>query len=127
MPYTTIVVLVALLEYIVFMLAVGRARGTYGIKAPAVTGHEVFERYYRVQQNTIEQLVVFLPAVFAFAHLVGDRWAAGIGVVFVVGRLVYFRAYVADPRRRGPGALLTLLANVVLVAGALIGAVRSLL
>ena len=127
MPYTTIVVLVALLEYIVFMLAVGRARGTYGIKAPAVTGHEVFERYYRVQQNTIEQLVVFLPAVFAFAHLVGDRWAAGIGAVFVVGRLVYFRAYVADPRRRGPGALLTLLANVVLVAGALIGAVRSLL
>ncbi len=127
MPYTTIVVLVALLEYIVFMLAVGRARGTYGIKAPAVTGHEVFERYYRVQQNTIEQLVVFLPAVFAFAHLVGDRWAAGIGAVFVVGRLIYFRAYVADPRRRGPGALLTLLANVVLVAGALIGAVRSLL
>ena len=127
MPWTTIVVLLALLEYVAIMMAVGRARVTYGIKAPAVTGDETFERYYRVQQNTVEQLVVFLPAVFAFAHFVGDRWAAGIGVVFIVGRLVYFRAYVADPGRRGPGMLLTFVPSIVLVAGALVGAVRSLL
>ena len=68
MTYTGIVILIALLEYVGFMMAVGRARGLYGVKAPSVTGDEMFERYYRVQQNTVEQLVIFLPAMLAFAH-----------------------------------------------------------
>ena len=127
MTYTGIVILVALAQYVGFMLAVGRARGTYSIEAPSVTGNEIFERYYRVQQNTVEQLVIFLPAMIAFAYFVGDAWAAIVGVVFVVGRLVYFRAYVADPTRRGPGMLLTFIPNVVLVAGGLVGAALGLL
>lgn len=127
MPYTLIVMLVALLEYVIFMMAVGRARGAHGVKAPAVTGNEIFERYYRVQQNTVEQLVVFLPAMLAFGYLVDDRWAALVGIVFVVGRFVYFRGYIAAPEKRAPGMMLTLLANAVLLAGALIGAIGSVL
>ena len=75
-----------------------------------------------MQENTVEQLVVFLPAIFLFAHYVTPGAAAAIGVVFVVGRALYARAYVSDPARRGPGFLLTLGANLVLVLGALIGA-----
>ncbi len=122
MAYTAIVILLALLEYLVFMMAVGRARNKYEIAAPAVTGNEIFERYYRVQQNTVEQLVVFLPAIIVFAYYVGDLWAAGIGLVFIIGRFVYFRGYVAAPEKRGPGMMLTFLANFVLVIGALIAA-----
>ena len=122
MTYTAIVILLALLEYLVFMMAVGRARMRYEVAAPAVTGNEMFERYYRVQQNTVEQLVVFVPAIVAFAYFVGDKWAAGIGLVWIVGRYVYFRGYVAAPEKRGPGAMLTFIPNFILVIGALIAA-----
>ena len=122
MTYTAIVILLALLEYMVFVMAVGRARGKYEIAAPAVTGNEIFERYYRVQQNTVEQIVVFVPAIIAFAYFVGDMWAAGIGLVWIIGRYVYFRGYVAAPEKRGPGAMLTFIPNLVLVIGALIAA-----
>lgn len=126
MTYSAIVVMLALIEYLVITMLVGRARGRYEIEAPAVTGNEMFERYYRVQQNTVEQLVVFLPSIFAFAYFVADNWAAGIGLVFLIGRFVYFRGYVAAPEKRGPGMLLTFIPNAVLVIGALIAAVMSI-
>lgn len=127
MALTTIVVMLALLEYIAFSFAVGSARGTYGVEAPATSGHPEFDKRYRVQMNTLEQLVVFLPAVFAFAHFVGDVWAAGLGAVWVVGRALYARQYVADPASRGPGMMLTFIPSVVLVLGAVVGAGLSLL
>lgn len=112
----------ALIEYFVITMACGHARGRLGVAAPAITGHPEFERYLRVQYNTIEQLVIFLPALFGFAHYASPGWAAALGIVFIVGRAMYARGYVQDPAKRGPGFGLTLLANTVLLLGATIGA-----
>jgi uncharacterized membrane protein YecN with MAPEG domain len=117
-----IVVALALLEYMFFALQVGRGRGKYGVAAPAISGHPTFERLYRVQLNTLEQLIVFVPAVWLFATFVSAPTAAAVGLVFVVGRALYYSGYVKDPAKRGPGFLLGFVANVVLVLGSLIGA-----
>ncbi len=127
MHLVSIVVSLALLEYIVFAMLVGGARGKYGVKAPAVTGHEMFERYYRVQMNTLELLVVFVPAIWLFADYVDARWAAGLGTIYLVGRVVYFRSYVKDPASRGAGFGLSMLPVLAMVIGALFAAGRQLL
>jgi glutathione S-transferase len=112
----------ALIEYYVITMQCGRARGRLGVAAPAVSGNPEFERYLRVQYNTIEQLVIFLPALFGFAWFASAGWAAALGIVFIVGRALYARGYVQDPAKRGPGFGLTLLANTVLLLGATLGA-----
>jgi glutathione S-transferase len=126
MDWVAIVVLLALLECYAFGILVGRARGRYNVPAPAIAGHPIFERYMRVHQNTLEQLVVFVPAIWIFGHYLSPRLAAGLGLVFLIGRLVYFRGYVEEPEKRAPGALLSALAILVLVLGALFGAIRAL-
>jgi glutathione S-transferase len=126
MAPAAIVIIIAVFEYMVFTFLVGRARGRYNVKAPATTGHEVFERYFRVQQNTLETLVAFIPGISLFALFVDPNWAAWIGLVYVIGRLLYFRAYVADPAKRGPGFGLSLLSIATLLVGGLIGALRNL-
>lgn len=126
MTLVAIVAAIALAEYMVFMILCGQARGRFGVAAPAAHGHPVFERYFRVQQNTVEQLVVFLPALFLFARFASPRWAALLGGVFIVGRALYARGYVVDPAKRGPGFLLTIFANVVLLLGGLVGALVAL-
>jgi uncharacterized membrane protein YecN with MAPEG domain len=127
MELVAIVAALALLEYSVFVFRTGRARGQHGVPAPATTGHPAFERELRVQENTVEQLVIFLPALFLFARYANPAWAAALGLVFVVGRALYAWAYVADPARRGPGFLLTIVPNLILVIGALVGAALELL
>ncbi len=126
MAPAAIVIIVAVLEYILFGFLVAGARARYGVKAPATTGHEVFERYFRVQQNTLETLVAFIPGISLFALFVNPNWAAWIGLVYVAGRLLYFRAYVADPARRGLGFLLSFAPIAVLLVGGLMGAIRNL-
>ena len=122
MDLVALVAGLALAEYWVFTLQCGRARGRLGVPAPATTGNPEFERYLRVQYNTIEQLVIFLPALFGFAHFASPGWAAALGVVFIVGRALFAHGYVRDPARRGPGFGLTLLANTVLLLGSVVGA-----
>jgi uncharacterized MAPEG superfamily protein len=121
MELVAIVTVLALVEYMWIVIRVGGARGRYEIKAPATTGHPIFERHYRVQMNTIEQLVIFLPALWLFATYVNALAASALGLVFIAGRLVYALRYVADPEKRGPGVLITSLANMALVIGALVG------
>jgi glutathione S-transferase len=117
-----VVALLAILQYLFFGILVGRARARYGIKPPATTGHEQFERAFRVQQNTLEQLVGFLPALL----LAGQYWHGGlvaaIGGVYLLGRFLYRQAYMADPARRAPGFLLTVLPTAALVVMATVGA-----
>ena len=127
MELVTIVVILSLIQYLVFGALVGKARGKYGVDAPAVTGDPVFERYYRVHQNTLESLVLFVPAILLFGWYVHGVTAAALGVVYLIGRTMYLLSYVKDPKSRGPGFALTLLPSAVLAIGALIGAVMSLL
>ncbi len=127
MELVGIVAALALLQYTFFLLWAGRSRGQHGIPAPAITGHPDFERHLRIQQNTIEQLIIFLPGLFLFAHFVSESWAAALGGVFIVGRALYAHAYAVDPARRGPGFMLTLGSNLILTIGALVGAALSLL
>ena len=123
MTVVAIVAILALIEYTVFVVMAGQARGRYGVAAPATTGHPKFERHFRVQQNTVEQLVIFLPALFLFARFVSENWAAVLGLVFIIGRALYARGYVTDPAKRGPGFLLTILSNGSLMLGGIVGAV----
>jgi glutathione S-transferase len=122
MAYVDIVTALALLQFMAFGLQVARARGTYGVHAPAVAGNEIFERHFRVQQNTLEQLVVFLPGLYLFAHYFNPLWAAGLGVIYLIGRQVYSASYVKDPKSRSAGFGLTFLPTVALIIAGLIGA-----
>ena len=123
MHVVAVILGLAILEYVVIMLLTGQARSRFGVQAPATTGHPEFERYYRVQQNTIEQLIVFFPALFLFASYVNTTIAALLGVAFIVGRVLYARGYIADPARRGTGFAIGLIANMLLLLGGLIGAI----
>jgi uncharacterized membrane protein YecN with MAPEG domain len=127
MEPVAVVILIALLEYVAFGMLVGRARGRYGVKAPAVTGHEIFERYFRVHYNTLELLVAFVPAIWLFGTYLSPAWAAGLGLVYLVGRVLYLRGYVADPAKREIGFGLSVLPIIVLLVGGLWGAARQLL
>jgi glutathione S-transferase len=127
MELPVIVGLLALLEYWFFLIMTGQARGRFGVAAPATAGHPVFERYFRVQMNTIEQLVLFLPGLAAFSWAVSPTWGAAFGLLFIVGRALYARGYVQDPAKRGPGFLLTFIANVALIGGGLVGVIWRLL
>ena len=122
-----LVIGLALLEYFVFGALVGQARGKHGVEAPAVTGHPEFERRLRVQQNTLEQLMIFIPSLLLFGHYWSESGAAGLGAVFIVGRLIYSRGYVADPSKRSTGFAIGFLAQVILLLGAIAGAAMDLL
>jgi len=127
MDNATLIVLLALLQYVFFTARVGLGRGKYKIDAPACEGDENWERLFRVQQNTMEQLIVLVPATFAFAYYMSSTWVLVPGAIFIVGRFLYSTEYRKDPKTRTPGMVLTMLANVVLVLGALFGLARGML
>lgn len=127
MNYVHIVALLAIVQFVIFCMLVGAARGKYKIAAPAMTGNEHFERAVRVQMNTLEQLVCFLPALLIAAVYWSQIYVAAVGVVYLVGRTLYRQAYVTDPAKRGLGFMLTFFPTVLLVLAGLVGAVmRSL-
>jgi glutathione S-transferase len=126
MNWVHLIIGLALLQFFIFCMAVGKARGTYKVAAPATTGNEVFERYFRVQMNTMELLLVFLPSLVIFAHYLSPCWAAGVGAVYLLGRILYFRAYVKDPSSRSWGYALSALPTLILLVGGLFGVIRAL-
>lgn len=119
MEYVVAVVMLALLQYTWFGIEVGRARGRFEVPAPATSGHENFERFFRAHQNTTEQLVVFLPAMFACAYFVNETLAAAMGLLFVIGRLMYFRGYTNPEKSLSLGFGLGLIANTVMILATL--------
>jgi len=127
MEYVAIVTLLALMQFMMLSIQVGSMRVKHSVKAPATSGHPEFERMFRIQQNTMEQLVVFVPALWIYAHLVNPIWGAGIGVVYIIGRFVYRAAYFKDPASRSSGFTIGVLATSVLLVWSLVAAVMSLI
>lgn len=125
MNYIDLVALLAVAQLVFFAVLVGRARGRYGVKAPAVSGHEGFERVYRVQMNTLELMVAFLPALFIAAKYWPQNWVAVAGAVYLVGRVTYWRSYTAAPASRGLGFALSMFPILALVIAGLVGAMRG--
>ena len=126
MDLAVLIILVALAQYTWFAGRVGAARGKHGVSAPKTTGDEAWERLYRVQMNTLEQLVVFVPSLLVFTHYASARWAWIPGLLFIVGRQLYSYEYVKNPSSRVPGMALTLVAIAVLLLGGLIGVVAAI-
>ena len=117
--WTAIVTIVALLVYFNMSLGVGRARGKTGIHAPAMTGDPLLERAVRVHMNTLEWLPIFLAGLWLFAIFWNELAAAGLGLVWIVGRLIYASGYMADPANRSTGFLVQFAAAALLLIGAL--------
>lgn len=115
-----------LVEYYVFTIMVGTARGKSGIAAPAMTGDPRLERMLRVQLNTLEQIVVVIPSLWLFGQYISEMYGAILGLAFIVGRAMYCRGYLADPKSRGAGFMVGMLATVALLLGGLSGAVMAL-
>jgi len=120
--WTALVTLLAVAFYFFTSTQVARARYTYDVKLPAISGHPDFERVFRVQMNTLEWLPIFLPSLWLFATHVSNAIAAAIGAVWIVGRIVYMIGYTKSVPGRGPGFAIQSTAVIVLWFGA-IGAV----
>jgi glutathione S-transferase len=121
--YVSLATVLIILVYFWTMMGVGRARQRHGIKAPATTGNPEFERVMRVQENTLEQLVIVLPAIWLFSITIDDRIAGLLGVIFAIGRIVYAQGYRADADKRGPGFLIGGIATLIALIGALVGVI----
>ena len=124
--WTAVVSIMALLLYFYMGLQVGRARGASGISAPTMVGHPTLERAVRVQMNTLEWLPLFLTGLWLFALYWNELVAAGLGVVWIVGRFLYSAGYMSDPGKRSTGFLIQFVAVAVLLFGALGKIVYSL-
>ena len=127
MEFAALTIIVALIQYVYFSVRVGSARGKYNIEAPSTTGDEAWERLYRVQMNTLEQLIVFVPGMMLFSSYASTRWAWIPGVLFIVGRQLYAMEYVKDPKTRVPGMAMTMIANAILLVGGLVGVVMAII
>ena len=125
MEPVAIVTVLILVQFFVFAILVSRARVKNNILAPAISGNAIFERYFRIHQNTMEQLVVVLPALWLFGWYVEPLSAAAMGLVFIAGRWMYCSAYAKDPAKRAIGFVIGNLAQTVLLLGVLIGPVLS--
>jgi glutathione S-transferase len=124
-PLTGLVTLGVIILFFVMGLRVAKARGTYNIPAPATAGDPMFERHFRVQMNTLEWLAMFLPALWLCAVWHSDVVAAGLGLVWIIGRIIYMVAYVADPKTRSLGFVVQMLATLSLILLTLFHIVRS--
>jgi len=119
--WLALITVLALIEYMVLGVMVGQARGRYKVEAPATTGDPMFERYFRVHQNTLESLIVFIPALWICGLTLSRRGAALLGLLYLVARVVYARGYLADPGKREAGVIMTTAASGLLILGSLIG------
>lgn len=126
MQYVELVAVFAVVQYLAFGVLTGQARRESGLKAPTMTGHVGFERMYRVQMNTLETLVAFLPALFLAARYWPVYLVAGLGVVYLVGRVLYWQAYVRDPSKRALGYMLSMLPTLGLCVLTLVGIVMGM-
>jgi glutathione S-transferase len=126
MRWTALVTVLAVLLYFATIYLVGQAREKYAVPAPAVSGNPDFERVFRVQMNTLEWMPIFLPALWLAAVYVSDIGAALVGLVWIVGRVIYMLGYGEAAEKRHLGFSVQVIAAGVLWLAALIGVVMSL-
>ncbi len=123
--WPTLATLFSLAVYFYTVVRVGGARAKYKVPAPQTSGDPDFERYFRVQQNTLEQLVPFLPSLWLFSLYISPMWGGIIGGVWIVGRILYAQGYYAEAKKRGTGFAIGLLATIVLWGGSLVGVILA--
>jgi len=116
--FTALVTCLTIAFYVFVSTQVSRARRAYGVKLPATTGNPDFERVYRVHMNTLEWLPIFLPSLWLFAIYIGDTSAAALGLVWIVGRILYMTGYTKAAGKRGTGFTVQAGAAMLLWLGA---------
>lgn len=121
MEWIVLVTLLVAAEYFFLAVLVGKTRTETGVYAPKCVGDEKFERVFRVQQNTLEQLIIFFPALWIFGYYVSPTVGAALGALFLFGRVLYARGYIQHPDKRAPGFIIGSLATLALILGGLIG------
>jgi glutathione S-transferase len=114
MEAVVIVTVLALMQYMYFGIQVGGAHQKFGILAPSMSGDPEFDRVYRVHQNSLEQLIVLIPALWMYAHYVNPLWGAGMGAVYLIGRFIYRAEYIKDPASRTLGFALSFLPGAIM-------------
>jgi glutathione S-transferase len=117
--FTAIVTCLTIMFYLVTLTQVSKARTKFGVKVPAIAGNPDFERVFRVQMNTLEWMPIFLPSLWLFAIYDSDTIAAALGLVWIVGRVLYMTGYAQAAEKRGLGFGIQALACAVLLVGAL--------
>jgi uncharacterized membrane protein YecN with MAPEG domain len=125
-PWTALVTVAALILYFVVTINVGRARFKYQVSPPATSGNPDFERVFRVQQNTVEQIVLFIPALWLFSVFVSQVWGAGLGAVWVIGRVLFAWGYYQAAEKRAAGFGMSSLVTMALLIGSLVGVALTL-
>lgn len=126
MQYVELVAIIAVFQFLFFGVMTGKARDKAGLEAPKVVGDEGFERMYRVQMNTLEALFMFMPALFIAANYWSHFLVSGLGAVYLLGRFIYWRAYVTAPKKRGLGFMLSLIPTLILMLLSVVGIGMSL-
>ena len=133
MGFMTLVLVLILIQYLSFGMKVGGARQKYEIEAPAIIGHPEFERYHRVHQNTLENLILFIPLYLVFPQMaeaqgwMGYEIVSVAGVFWLIGRFVYAKSYIKDPESRTIGFVICFLATIALLLGTLALSVMSMI
>jgi glutathione S-transferase len=124
--YTALVTLLAVGFYLFLATRVAAARGKYGVKLPSTAGNPDFERVFRVHMNTLEWMPTFLLPLWLSAIYLSDIGAAALGLVWIVGRVLYFAGYTRAVEKRLPGFFIQSTACLLLFIGAAAGVVMRL-
>ncbi len=127
MELVAIIAALALVQFVFFGFQVGRMRAKHGVSAPETVGDPEFMRMFRIHQNTMEQLVVFVHSLWVYAHYQDPKWGAGIGLIYIATRFVYYLDYLKDPKARGRGYGIGFVAIAVLLVGGAAGAIKTML
>ena len=125
-PLITVTVLM-LVQFTFFGALVASSRSTFQVAAPAMTGPEGFERLVRVHLNTQERLVLMLPLMATAAQFWNPLFVSAAGVLFLMGRMAYWKGYVEQPSKRMLGNLLTMVAIGLCLLATIAGLVKSAL
>jgi uncharacterized membrane protein YecN with MAPEG domain len=126
-PLPALITSLSLILYFGLTAKVGRARARYNIVPPQMSGDPNFERVLRVQQNTLEQMILFLPALWLFCLYLNPLWGSILGAIWLVGRVVYAWGYYVAAEKRFIGFGISSLATLALLLGGLVSIIWVLL